>query len=200
MTDRVETVRTGEKGSFADAVDRVVLTMSRRWLAALIGYGAVFLVLPVLAPLLKAAGHSYLSTPIYFSYQFICHQQADRSFHVLGEQMAFCARDLAIFAGAVGVALIYAMLRRWGHVNSSGSWLLALAVIPIAVDGITQMIGMRESTAYLRVLTGLIFSAGIGWYLLPRLDRGFQDLTENISARVDTSRTPLSPGTVPWEA
>jgi len=47
--------------------------------------------------------------------------------------------------------------------------LLLLLTIPCGVDGLTQLIGVRESTNYIRVFTGL--PAGIGIVLFVRISR-----------------------------
>jgi uncharacterized membrane protein len=107
----------------------------------------------------------------------ICHQRAERSFHLSGEQMAFCQRDLAIVGGFVFVAMLYGLLRRRLPASIRFRW-AAVAALPMAVDGLTQLAGLRESTWELRVLTGMLFSAGIGWYVLPHLDAGFVALAQ----------------------
>jgi uncharacterized membrane protein len=192
MSDCVANVSASK---LADAIDRAVLALSRHWLSALLAYGTLLTALPAVAPMLKAAGYSYLSSPIYFAYQFICHQRADRSFHVHGEQMAFCARDLAIFAGAVGIAGVYGLARRLRPISSPHYLLVLLALVPIGLDGVTQIIGLRESTTVLRISTGVIFSIGIGWYLLPRLDSGFSMLEIDIRNRPPSRPDPALAGT-----
>ncbi|HUG14085.1 MAG TPA: DUF2085 domain-containing protein [Thermomicrobiales bacterium] len=181
---------TNDEWAFAQRVERIVLALSRWWLPGLIMYGMTLTLLPVIAPMLKSSGQTALASPIYFAYQFICHQRADRSLHVHGEQMAYCARDLAIFAGAVGVALAYASIRRFYHPSMSGLLLVVLAVIPIGLDGVTQLAGWRESTTALRIVTGVAFSAGVGWYLLPRLEAGFRALEVDVASRTLPATTP----------
>jgi uncharacterized membrane protein len=46
-------------------------------------------------------------------------------------------------------------------------------ILPMALDGFTQLFGWRESTWELRVMTGLIFGLASGWLVLPRLDTAF---------------------------
>lgn len=172
--------------TLADAVDRVVLSVARHWLAVLVSYGAVITALPVIAPLLKSAGYSSLSSPIYFLYQFICHQREDRSLHIHGEQMAFCVRDLSIFGGAVCIALAFRLIPTFAKAAPPGLWIALIALVPIGIDGVTQLLGFRESTQVLRIATGLMFSIGIGGYVLPRLDVGFRMLESDIAARLST--------------
>ncbi|MCU0851790.1 MAG: DUF2085 domain-containing protein [Thermoplasmata archaeon] len=88
-----------------------------------------------------------------------CHQLANRSFFLNGNQMPFCARDVGIFVGvAVGFG-VASFIRYKIHP------LIALAgLVPIAIDGGLQAVTSYESNNILRVVTGLI--AGLALSLL----------------------------------
>lgn len=168
-------------------IDGWVYVIAKRWLAALIAYGAIVTVLPVLAPVLRGSRFSGVATPIYAAYSLICHQRDDRSIHLHGEKMAFCVRDFAIFAGAVGIALLYGVIRHYRPPRRINLWIAVALAIPLVVDGATQLVGIRESTWQLRAITGILFSAGFGWYLLPHLDAGFRSLRDDIDQRTSTA-------------
>ena len=85
----------------------------------------------------------------------------------LGWKMAICERDVAIYVGLLAVALLYA--RRPALVRPMGFGLYGLLILPMAVDGFTQLLGWRESTWELRVLTGALFGVASAWLVLPRL-------------------------------
>jgi len=83
-----------------------------------------------------------------------CHQHADRSFFLNGNQMPFCARCTSIFFGlAVGAAILM-FLDLELHIF----WIL-LGLVPIGLDGGIQLFTDYESTNLLRFLTGSV--AGI---------------------------------------
>ena len=88
----------------------------------------------------------------------------------LGWKMAFCERDLAIYVGLLVVGLLYARNR---DLKPSGFGLYGALILPMAVDGFTQLFGWRESTWELRVVTGLLFGLASAWLVLPRLDASF---------------------------
>jgi uncharacterized membrane protein len=46
-----------------------------------------------------------------------------------------------------------------------------LAMLPMALDGGTQLFGWRESNLGLRLLTGLIFGLATAWFLLPQIEQ-----------------------------
>jgi uncharacterized membrane protein len=174
----------------AAAVDRAVGVVARHWLLVLLAYGIVAIGLAVAAPLLRAAGNEQFARPLYAVFSLICHQRADRSFHIHGEQMAFCVRDFAIFAGAVAVALGYALWRRYRLPQHVDMRFMLLCMLPLTLDGLTQLAGLRESTWELRLTTGLLFSVGIGWFLLPRLEDGFRSLAADAVNRSTVSEPP----------
>jgi uncharacterized membrane protein len=78
-----------------------------------------------------------------------CHQRAERSFFLNGNQMPFCARCTSIFLGlAIGAAiLIFLSLEL--HIF----WIL-LGLVPMALDGGIQLLTDYESTNLMRFLTG----------------------------------------------
>lgn len=79
-----------------------------------------------------------------------CHQHADRSFFLNGNQMPFCARCTSIFLGlAIGAALLM-FLDLELHIL----WIL-LGLVPMAIDGGFQLLSETyESTNLLRFITG----------------------------------------------
>ena len=98
----------------------------------------------------------------------MCHQLPDRSFIFDGIPFPVCARDVGIYVGAAsGFATVF--LEKKPKLLSSIK-LVALATVPIALDGITQTIlVMRESNNALRLITGLAFGFGIAAYAANRI-------------------------------
>lgn len=78
-----------------------------------------------------------------------CHRRADRSFSIDGRQFGVCARCTGLIAG--GAVSPAALL-----VGSSLPWVALLAVAALALDGLTQRAGWRESTNALRLATGVL--------------------------------------------
>jgi uncharacterized membrane protein len=149
------------------------------------------------APLLSVLGWSSAADALYAAYHFTCHQWAFRSFFLFGPQLvytqqqlvelgvdpfgfvgsqsmgwkvAFCERDLAIYAGLLLVGVLYTRRR---DLQPPSLPLYSLLIVPIALDGFTQLFGWRESTWELRVITGLLFGLASAWLVLPRLEAAF---------------------------
>jgi uncharacterized membrane protein len=174
--------------SVANQIDAAVLWFTTHWLAVFAGYGATVVGLASLAPLLKGAGYETASRFIYLPYQLICHQRAERSFHLHGEQMAFCERDVAIVTAAVLTGILFSIIRRRVTFPQIGFMVVVLFALPMAIDGGTQLVGLRESTPELRVLTGSLFSFGVGWFVLPHLEAGFASMRDEIVNRRASQR------------
>ena len=101
--------------------------------------------------------------PLNIAYGFgdrLCHQRADRSFFINGNQMPFCARCTAIFIGLV-IGLIVILFYRI-ELNERFIFFIFLSLVPIGIDGTGQLFGLWESSNLSRTLTGLILGIPFG--------------------------------------
>jgi len=87
---------------------------------------------------------------VYRSGVVMCHQMESRSFKLNGNQSPYCERCTAIFWGFALGALIVTFKR----IELSAWWVVA-GLIPMGIDGVTQLVGLRESNMALRILTGV---------------------------------------------
>lgn len=90
----------------------------------------------------------------------ICHRKPERSFFIRGHQFPVCARCTGFYISLV----IYFTYTYFFYVNYS-PLLLTIALIlliPAGVDGITQLMELRESNNNLRLITGLMGGLGLG--------------------------------------
>lgn len=144
------------------------LAVLPHWLLFMNTVTAIFLGLAALAPVLIASGWRTEGTALFQSYHFACHQLPYRSFFIMGEQVAVCQRDVAIYAAILAGGLVYARLR--GRLRPLRMRHYVLFLLPMALDGGTQLPGWRESTWELRLLTGAIFGLGTVWLLYPYIE------------------------------
>lgn len=79
---------------FTRAVNRFVYGLSRHWLALFNTIMAIYVGLPLLAPVLMEMGATRPARIIYTVYSPLCHQMASRSFFLFGEQPVY-PRELA---------------------------------------------------------------------------------------------------------
>jgi uncharacterized membrane protein len=78
-----------ENSGCATGINRLVYWMSRHWLAIFNTLVAIYVFLPVLAPVLMNAGVTTPARAIYTLYSPLCHQMASRSFFLFGDQVAY---------------------------------------------------------------------------------------------------------------
>jgi len=82
--------------------------------------------------------------------------------------MPICARCVGIYAGLLAGVMAFPMMRRASE--RVMRILLAIAATPILIDGVTQAIGLRESTNPLRLATGLAVGAAFGLWMLVAIE------------------------------
>ena len=179
----------------------LLLAIQRHWLTVTNAAVAIFVGLPFLAPLLLSFGYDGPASAIYAAYQLVCHQWAFRSYFLfgphleygptvlgtlvgplemygfvgspeLGYKVAFCERDVAIYLAVLLAGLAYGRYR--DRLPSLGVAGYCLLILPIAIDGVSQLFGWRESTVELRTLTGALFGAASVWLIYPRVDALFE--------------------------
>ncbi len=201
--------------SLARTVDRIVASLAKHWLAALNAAMAVILGLGLLAPWLMLHGQERAGEVLYRAYGPTCHQLPERSFFLggqhpwytlpeltarlgyeaplrylgdpeLGYKVAFCERDVAIYAGWLLGGLGFGLFRK--RIKPLPWWGLVLLVLPMGIDGTIQLLGLGESNWWRRSVTGLLFALGIIWFVYPLLERGMAE------AQTYTQRSMEEPG------
>ena len=95
----------------------------------------------------------------------------------VGYKTALCQRDIAIYL-AIGInGIAFAFVRRRARPLPWALFIL-LGLVPIGVDGFSQLfsqfplnlIPFRESTWYLRVITGSLFGFSVAWLVFPLVE------------------------------
>jgi uncharacterized membrane protein len=81
--------------------------------------------------------------------------------------MAVCARCFGIYAGFLVGTIIYPLYAKLEKRDSPDVRYVLAAVLPLALDGGTQLLGLRESTNMLRLATGGVFGIVFVQYFIP---------------------------------
>ena len=95
-----------------------------------------------------------LSTEEFKFYNLICHRIPERTFRIRGHYFPVCSRCTGFYIGAFS----YFILAYFVYIDYT-VYLVFLAIIllvPAFLDGFTQLIGLRLSNNWLRLVTGLI--------------------------------------------
>jgi uncharacterized membrane protein len=111
--------------------------------------------------------------------QFIGNEQ-------VGYKMALCERDIAIYGAIFLFGLIYAATGRRIKPLHWLVWII-IGMGPIGLDGFSQLFSQmewswlsnllpyRESTPYLRLLTGALFGLTTAWFAYPYMEESMSD-------------------------
>jgi len=104
----------------------------------------------------------------------------------VGYKVALCERDVAIYAAILLFGLLYSLTgRRFPQLHWT-VWIL-LGLGPIGLDGFSQLFAQfewpflasilpyRESTPFLRVLTGFLFGFFTAWFAYPNIEESMRE-------------------------
>ena len=114
-------------------------------------------------PYIKNNIKNPISRGVYFSGDFMCHQHADRSFFLNGNQMAYCARCTGIFLGMAFGAFIGSLFKL-----RIGFSLYIIVILPLVLDGLLQLFTSYESSNLIRIVTGTLagtFTSFVFYYV-----------------------------------
>jgi len=134
-------------------------------------------------------GERWEELPIYHRAVYIfgdlnCHQKAERTYTVNGNQMPVCARDVGIFIGASGGLLLMSLTKGGKNLKDmlldlinldltmSEKKKIAILIIlgavfalPLILDGTIQLVTDYESFNAFRTLTGVLFGFGFSIFI-----------------------------------
>lgn len=103
-------------------------------------------------------------------FRVMCHGRVERCLELFAVPMPICARCTGIYAGLLaGLLACFGLLPLLSEKVTRMTAFAAL--IPLAIDGLTQAAGLRESTNALRIATGLIAGLAFGLWILAAVER-----------------------------
>ncbi|NOY99881.1 MAG: DUF2085 domain-containing protein [Chloroflexi bacterium] len=105
---------------------------------------------------------------------------------ILGYKTALCQRDVALYGAMLLFGLIFALTGRRIRPLHWALWIL-IGIGPIGLDGFSQLISQmripallsilpyRESTPFLRTLTGFLFGFSTAWFGFPYVEESMRE-------------------------
>lgn len=102
-------------------------------------------------------------------FRVLCHGIPTRSLELFGTPMPLCARCTGIYLGLLAGLIAFFILPRIQERMLRIA--MYVAVLPMAVDGITQMTTLRESTNGLRIVTGFVAAIVFGIWILEAIEK-----------------------------
>ena len=113
----------------------------------------------------------------------------------LGYKIALCERDVAIYGAIILFGFIFGLTGRKIPPLHWALWLI-FAIGPIGLDGFSQLFSQlpipaiatilpyRESTPFLRLLTGFLFGFGTAWFGFPYVEQSMRETLELMNKRI----------------
>src|SRR5260370_22583324 len=162
---------TGATG--VQRIGRYLSRLSRRlgdlllhyWAHMLTGLLGLIVCIALLIPFLSYLGLDVVAKPLFFALHAICAQIPSHSFYIIGHQLGMYVRNLFIYGSMFLGGLVFVLSKK--RLTGIPWWVWVLMILPIALDGTTHLVGWRESTWALRMITGHLFGVGSVWFALP---------------------------------
>jgi len=100
-----------------------------------------------------------------------------------GYKVAICERDVAIYGSILLGGLMYDLARAYCAAKARRAPRLSIKgylilLIPMVIDGGSQLVGLRESTWLLRIVTGGLFGLATVWLAYPYVEDAMQDVLQ----------------------
>lgn len=210
-------------------LNRMIFWLSKHWVTVFNLALLIYVGLPFLAPVLLYTGNEGAANVLYRIYSNVCHQYPIRSwflygvqaayrpggtllpeaFHKdplflgspeLGYKVAFCERDVAIYASMVLGGLIYSALRKRWEIPPLPVWAyVVFGLLPMGLDGGYQLLSqlaatikpgllpVYESGPLARTITGALFGLSSVVLVYPGINGFFEDIQARLSNRYDWS-------------
>lgn len=110
-------------------------------------------------------------------FRVMCHGLERRCLELFDVPMPICARCTGIYAGLLlGLAAFWLIPLLREKVMRA---VAVIAVAPLALDGLTQLTGLRESTNELRIATGVVAGLAFGLWVLSAVERRDEAMLTN---------------------
>jgi uncharacterized membrane protein len=108
-----------------------------------------------------------------------------------GYKVALCQRDMAIYGSILLFGLIFVAAGKAIRGLPWYIWIF-LALVPIGLDGVGQLLSQppfnlipyRESTPFLRTLTGFLFGFTTAWFAYPIVEESMRDTRRIMEAKL----------------
>lgn len=115
----------------------------------------------------------------------------------VGYKVAICERDIAIYGAIFLAGVVFGVFRRWIKPLPLWAWFL-FGIVPIALDGGTQLVfglpifpfslfAVRESTPFLRTLTGGLFGVMNVWMAYPYVEETMAETRALVAAKLSAA-------------
>jgi len=122
----------------------------------------------------------------------------------VGYKVALCERDMAIYGAMLAFGVLFALTGKGLKPLPWVFWVL-IGILPIALDGFSQLFSQlglpalaqalpyRESTPFLRVLTGALFGFTTAWFGIPYIEDSMRETRRLLTKKFAAASAAHSP-------
>jgi len=89
----------------------------------------------------------------------------------IGYKLPVCARDVSFFLFMLIGGMIIYLYKGKPYSYVPPLWVFILFITPLAIDGITQILGIRQSNNILRIITGMLAGFIMPFFLIGLLNK-----------------------------
>ena len=129
---------------------------------------------------------------------FFAFSWVARSFkgnELMGYKVALCERDVALYLSLLLGGLLFSLFRRWLP-PLKWPFFVLFGALPMAIDGGYQLLSyflssampgllpIRETTPFLRTITGALFGFGLFWMTYPQIEMGMRDTEQQVRTKL----------------
>jgi uncharacterized membrane protein len=108
----------------------------------------------------------------------------------LGYKVALCQRDVAIYLAILLFGILFSLSGKRIRSLPIAAWII-LGMVPIGLDGVSQIVSqlpwniipLRESTPFLRSLTGALFGFTTAWFGYPLVEESMADTRKILTVK-----------------
>lgn len=120
-------------------------------------------------------GEDNVAQDLYTARDFVGTEQ-------MGYKIALCERDISIYGAILFFGILFALTGRRLPPLPWYVWIV-IGMVPIGADGLSQLLSqppfdffpLRESTPFLRTLTGLLFGFTTAWFGYPLVEETMEE-------------------------
>ena len=155
---------------------RIIKKRKRIVYAAVLSLALLWCILFMSVPFLTEGNPSArkLAAVISLFFSPVCHQTAERSFHLAGHPLAVCIRCASIYVGFLLGVVLYPLIRNWNDITLPPKKVLLIGLLPSALEiGIFRLL-LNVPDPFFRAFSGLILGAVVSLYAIPGLFSAFQ--------------------------
>lgn len=100
----------------------------------------------------------------------------------LGYKMAYCQRDTAMYTSLLLAGMAFGLVRY--RLRPLPFTLYLVFLVPLAIDGIAQLLRLYESTWQLRTITGSLFGLATIWFAYPHLETSMGEIRRAVGEKL----------------